>query len=171
MAHYPPPNNPDVVKVALLFSRDTRTLVNTFHVEKAGGWSLADLNNLATVVLNWYNTFYKIVVPAAVALTGMSFRVYNPTVPLALDVPVSPPSAGTRTGTAEAGNATSTLSLRTGLAGKAHRGRMYVPALPEPDVSQTDQLASALTTGFATAASNLISAIFKIGRASCRERG
>lgn len=148
----PPPNNPSVVKISLIFAHDTRQYVNTLHVSKAPAWSLADLSELGVAVLAWYNTFYKLALTAGVALTTIQMRVLDPALPLALDMPVSPPSAGTRIGTMEAGNVTSTMSWRSGLAGRAFRGRSYIPGMPEPDVTADDRIASVLVSILANAA-------------------
>jgi hypothetical protein len=156
MAHYPPPNNPNIVKVAMLFARDTRTLVNTFHVFNATGWNIGTMTTLANAVVTWWNTVYKLAVPSPIALTGIQVRLYNPANPLAVDVPVSPSSPGTRPGNAEAGNVSLSLSERTGLAGRAFRGRIYAPGISEQDANQNDTMASAAAVLFGNAIANLV---------------
>jgi len=49
----PHPNNPDVVKVALLYQRDSRQFINTLHVHDIAGWDLAKMNALAVLIVNW----------------------------------------------------------------------------------------------------------------------
>jgi len=154
------PNNPNVCKVSLIFARDVREAINTFHVDRAGGWSLADMANLATRVHTWYSTYYKQCIPTNIALQVISLRVYNPVAPLAYDLPISPGEAGTRTGTAEAANVTITMSERTGLAGRAFRGRMYVPGISENDALANDTASSVLTSLLSTAMAQLIVALF-----------
>lgn len=156
MAHYPPPNNPNIVKVAMIFARDTRTLVNTFHVFHAGGWTIASMTALANAVVTWWNTVYKLAIPGVIALNNVQVRLYDPSNPLAVDVPVSPASVGTRVGTAEVGSASVSLSERTGLAGRAYRGRIYAPGVSENDVTSDDKLSSTAALLFANAIANLV---------------
>jgi hypothetical protein len=155
-----PPNNPLVAKVALIMGRDTRQIVNTFHCLKPGGWSASDLVSLANLVKTWWDSYYKVMIPTNYALTQIQVRVYNPTVPLAYDLNVSPPIAGTRPGNAEPGNATMSMSERTGLAGRKYRGRMYLAGLAQPDVTQSDTVISFITAAAANAMANLISQLF-----------
>lgn len=156
MAHYPPPNNPNICKVAMIFARDTRELVNTFHVFNATGWNLGTMTTLANAVVTWWNSIYKQAIPAATALTAVQVRNYNPANPLAVDVPVSPPSAGTRLGVAEAASVALSMSERTGLAGRAYRGRIYAPGVSENDVASNDTVASAALVAFGNAIANLV---------------
>lgn len=156
MPVYPPANNPLVVKAALMFTRDTRNLVNTLHFTKSAGWNLASMTVLAQDLKNWWSTIYRASIPPAVALSQIQIRLLDPTNPLAVDLPVIPTIAGTRAGSPDAGNVSVTLSERTGLAGRAHRGRIYAPSLMETDVSDTDTLASVTVTSLANAIANLI---------------
>lgn len=156
MVPYPHPNNPNIVKVAMIFARDTRTLVNTFHVFNATGWNLGTMTTLANAAVTWWNTVYKLAIPGVVALTGVQVRLYDPANPLAVDIPVSPASPGTRAGTAEVGSASVSLSERTGLAGRAYRGRIYAPGVSESDVTSDDKLVSAAAVLFGNAIANLV---------------
>jgi hypothetical protein len=90
----------------------------------------------------------------------LQLRVYNPALPLALDLPIVPAEAGTRIGVPEAGNVTVTMSERTGLAGRAFRGRMYVPGISENDSLANDTISSVLAGLLSTAMQNLITTLF-----------
>jgi len=151
-----PPNNPLVVRVAVVMQRDTRQIVNTFHVEKVGAWAFTDLVTLASAVKTWWDTYYKPMLPTVYSLAQIQCRVYNPSAPLAYDLNVAPGDAGTRAVTAEAGNVTLSMSERTGLAGRKFRGRMYLAGLGEPDVSTVDTVSSAVVALAANAMANLI---------------
>lgn len=156
MPHYPPPNNPLVCKAALIFQRDTRNLVNTLHFTRSPSWNLAQMTTLANDLKAWWNTIYRTGVPPAVLLSQVQVRLLDPGNPLAVDLPVIPAIPGTRAGNPDAGNVTVTLSERTGLAGRAHRGRIYAPSLTEADVGDTDLLSSVAVTQFSNAIANLI---------------
>lgn len=158
MPVYPVPNNPLVVRAAMIYQRDVRTLVNVLHFAKAATWTLAEMTTLANALKTWWDTYYKLAIPPQISLTQVQVRLYDPSNPLAQDLAVSPAIIGTRGTVSEAANATSTISLRTGRAGRAYRGRIYIPGLSEADVQQNDQLASALTSILATAAFQLLTA-------------
>jgi len=151
-----PPNNPNVVRAALIMARDTRQIINTMHIDQPGGWTLGDLTTLGAALKTWFDTYYKLLLPSAYSLNTIQLRVYNPAVPLALDYSVTPPIAGTRPGAAEAGNVSLTMSERTGLAGRKYRGRMYVAGVSETDVSATDTISSTVVALASNAMANLI---------------
>jgi len=153
----PIPNDPQVCSVTMYFQRDTRVMLNTFHVLTLGSWNLSGMNAIASLFHSWWGNYYKAGVPAAVALTQVSVRLLDPTNPLAVDLPVTPSEPGTRVGQAEGGNVTLTISWRTDLAGRLYRGRIYVPALSEGDVNQNDTVVSTEVAILAIAAAQLIS--------------
>lgn len=163
MVPWPHPNNPRVLKVTLVFKRDTRTLLNVFHVSRPIAWDNAAIIAFSAIVQNWFNANYKGVIPSDIALSQMQFRKQDPADPLAYDVNLSPALAGTRGAPTEAANATVTMSARTGFAGRAYRGRMYVPGLIEGDVTADDRISSALAVGLANAANQLIAVLITWG--------
>lgn len=130
--------------------------MNVLHFTKPTPWTIAEMGTLGTNLKNWWDTYLKVCIPPQTSLTQIQLRKYDPAAPFAVDVPVSPAILGTRGTVSEAANATSTISLRTGLAGRAYRGRIYIPGLSETDVQQNDQLSSALTALLATAAFQLL---------------
>src|SRR4051794_22935224 len=115
----PLPNNPDVCKISLIFQRDTREFVNSFHIRRGGGWTVAQVTSAIVDAISWWNSNIRTSIPAAVALVRAEGRVYNPAAPIVVTTNVSPASVGGRGGTAEAANVSLTLSERTGLAGRA----------------------------------------------------
>jgi len=159
MPVYPIPNNPLIIKTALIFQRDTRTLVNVLHWFRAAGWDLSQMLSQCIALKNWVDTYLKPCIPPQTSLVQVQARKYDPAAPLAQDYSVSPVILGTRGTVSEAANVTSTLSWRTGLAGKAYRGRIYVPGLSEADVQQNDQLSSALVALLTTAAVQLVTGV------------
>jgi len=150
------PNFPTVCHVTMVFQRDTRIFVNTFHLRRDAGWTLPFVQQAAVDTISWWNLYYKAAIPAAVSLTAVQVRQYNPAGPIAYDQPVSPASAGTRVGVAESANATLTMSWRTGFSGRTQRGRIYVPSLPEADVSTADTVGSVELGVLAAAAAQFI---------------
>jgi hypothetical protein len=159
MAVYPVPNNPLVAKVAMVFSHDQRTYVNTFHVSLATEWTLPDLQDLANFVQDWWSNWYKLCVPVTVSLVQIQTRKLDPTDPIAYDKPVTPPITGVRTGTDAPGNVTVTQSFRTGFAGRRFRGRLFSVGVAEGDITVDDRITSALVTLLSNAAQNLIAGL------------
>jgi hypothetical protein len=156
---YPPPNNPLVCLVRMVYKRDNREFLNTFHVSKATAWTGPQMAALLTAVATWYQDYYKAVIPNDVTLTQLQARKLDPLDPLAEDAFITSGGAGTRGGPTEAGNVSITMSERTGLAGRRFRGRMYVPGVIESDVTTDDRVGSALVAGLSAAISQLIAAM------------
>jgi len=161
----PVPNAPTVARVTMVFNRDSRIFNNTFHVENlVTVWTLASMTTLANEVIDWWNDTYRQCVPTQVTLVQVQVRKYDPADPLAVDQPVVPPLAGTRSSEPDAGNVTATLSWRTGFAGKRFRGRNYVPSLPEEDIGPDDLMNSPLVTVLAAAAADFLARFVTAGQ-------
>jgi hypothetical protein len=120
---------------------------------------------LANDVQAWISTQYKTLVSSPVSWYLISVRLYDPSNPLAYDLSISPPIAATQAGPAEAANVTATLSLRTGLAGRRYRGRMYVAAISENHVAQNDLLTSPYVVLAGTVTQAFLTAMNTGGRA------
>lgn len=148
----PLPDNPLVCKAALVYRRDTRQFVNTLHFSRAAGWTLGDMQTLASALATWWEDQLRTAVVSAVSLVQVQVRQYDPDNPQAVDlnlVPI-PGIIGTPP---EPANVTSTISWRTGLAGKKFRGRIYVPGYAESQTANDDTLVSATVTLLTQAAS------------------
>jgi len=155
----PAPNNPLVVKVAMVFRADTRHFVNTLHVQDASGWDLASMEALAAEVVDWWNDNYKDACSNQVNLEQVQVRLLDPSNPLAVDYTTGLPITGNRSSIHEPYNVTTTISWRTGLAGRKYRGRIYVPGLTEDETNTDDTIASFVVTILAAAAQSLITRI------------
>jgi hypothetical protein len=155
----PAPNNPDVVKVALIFSRDSRRFVNTFHCYHTGGWTTPDMLALALRFRDWWSTYYSVRIPSEIRLIEEQVRLLDPDNPLAVDHPEPSGIPGQLGQFAEAGNVTLALGKRTAYAGRRYRGRIYVPGLGETDVTPTDVIDSAATIAFSAAMQALLDSL------------
>ena len=155
------PDNPLVAKVAMVFKRDTRTFINTFHTTKfpATPWSAGELVQLAIVFRDWWDDFYKLYSSDAVTLEQVQTRVLDPDNPLAYDLPVSPGIAGTNQLAEAPGSATQTISWRTGLAGRKHRGRIYAVGLSDIAIADDDRVTSPYSSVLSQAAVELLTAL------------
>lgn len=158
------PNNPLVVRVILQYARDTRQFENVLHFWKSTAWTLAEMEVLAEDLRIWWNAAGKSPICDAVALTAILVRKLDPGNPLAFDYPISPPVPGGSVGAELPGNVTSTMSWRTGLAGRKHRGRSYLPGYVEVGVADDDRLTSAQVASIASNWSELLlSTVITIG--------
>lgn len=162
-----PPNNSQVCRVTIFGSRDTRQILNTLHVRNTAGWSLASMATLANDIRTWLSANYKGIVPSQYTWYLISVRQYDPSVPLAYDLSISPPIVGSRGNNPEAGNVTSTLSLRTGLAGRRYRGRIYVAGIDESDVTVLDLLSSSYVAALGVIAQALLTIVNTGTRSLC----
>jgi hypothetical protein len=158
-----PPNAPTVAKVSLVGHRDTREWVNTFHVHKLGSlWTPPDLTSVANIMEAWTNN-YRAVWPQNIFADMIQVRVLDPTNPLALDHALNPPLAGLQAGQPAPGNVTSTISWRTGLAGRKYRGRDYVPGYSDSGLTADDRLGTAFVNLLAQIAQLYITDITGLG--------
>ena len=158
------PDNPNVMKVAMLFRRDTRIFVNTFHVAQGTVVNLANMTTVAQAFEQWFQDHYRNVVWNGVSLFQIQVRKYDPDDPLALDYDVTPPISGASATSPDTGVSTATLSWRTGLAGRKNRGRDYVVGLTEPAIANDDTLTSPTVTLLGSIGTALLAALSALAR-------
>jgi len=159
----PHPNNPNVAKVIMTFTSDTRLFQNIFHVSALAPWTELQLTQLATDFISWWNGLYKARMSSEVSLTLVQTRKLDPLDPLGIDFPVIPPVPGAAANTSVPSNTTLTMSWRTGLAGRRFRGRTYVPAVTANDVTVDDRATSPLVNNLLAAGVQMITAILSHG--------
>jgi len=159
----PPPDNPLVARVAMLFGRDSRTFVNVFHVLSPVPWDIAGMTALAALFADWWNDDYRQYSSGEIALEQVQVRKLDPDEPLAYDLNVSPPNPGLGATAPDTGATTQTMSWRTGLAGRKFRGRNYAVGLMEADVANDDSVTSVRTATLAAAAGSLLSRLIISG--------
>jgi hypothetical protein len=150
------PNNPLVVKVAMVYRADTRHFVNTFHVADVAGWDLAKMTLLAEQFVDWWRDTFNQASSNQINLEQVQVRLLNPANPLAVDYTTGLPITGGRSSVHEPYNVTVTISWRTGLAGRKYRGRIYVPGLTEDTTNTDDTIASFEVATLAASASDLM---------------
>jgi hypothetical protein len=123
--------------------RATQLVENTFHLYRPLGWTYANLIQACEDAYTLWSTWFKPAIPSNISLYNIHGQVYDPNgSPWVYDRSVSPPLAGTLTGTDNPGNVTVTLSERANLAGRAYRGRVYWPGLVQAHVAADDTLTS-----------------------------
>jgi len=159
----PTPNLPTVARVAMLFQRDTRKFVNTFHVRNSVAWAPSDLAGLATIFSDWWGANYKFQCVNDVCLYQVQVRVYNPLAPFAYDLAVSPNICGTQSVAPLPGGVTASISWRSGLAGRRYRGRFYAVGIAEDQIDDFDRLSSTYVSSMGTVGNALITRVQTAG--------
>lgn len=126
---------PDTAKLVMRMSQFGRIYTNTTYWKKSAGWTLGDLNELASqAYLAWETHVLPNQSTAVVLLAPYAYDMS------AIDGAVGtydPPSTenGGNASPALPGNVTATVTLRTGGRGKSSRGRIYHIGLTEGDVT------------------------------------
>jgi len=159
----PPPNNPAVVRVAMLFSRDTRTFVNTFHCTKPSAWTVAQMATLANQFVTWWSTQYRNLSWIGISLTQVQVRLYDPSNPLAYDLTLGTPAPGVINTAPDPASATLSVSWRSGLAGRKYRGRFYTVGMVEAQSQDNDTVSSAYVITAGNIAAALLSDLLAAG--------
>lgn len=152
----PIPNNPLVVRANLVFRAYTRHFINSLHFSDASGWDLAKMQDLSDELKAWWDSPYGDQMSNQVQLEQVQVRLLDPLNPLALDDTVGLPIGGANPNIHEPFNVTSTISWRTGLAGRKFRGRNYVVGLCENNTNEDDTVSSDTVIALSAAAQNLL---------------
>jgi hypothetical protein len=156
----PLPDAPNIARVSLVVRKDTRTMINTFHVNHgASAWNAADMLTLATAFRDWWVNTYRSQVVTLCALTQVQVRKYDPLDPLAVDLALPVPAAGLQPTPSAASHATCSVSWRTGLAGRKYRGRFYAMGCTEAQIDDLDLFTSSYVVNMGAIAQALITAI------------
>jgi len=66
-------------------ARDTRQIVNTFHVEQVGGYTIGDLATLGAAVKTWFDTYYKLMLPLNYSLNNLTLMALTLSVGFVVD--------------------------------------------------------------------------------------
>jgi len=124
----------DIIKLTIVGEYDLSVVMNVLHYKVVGvagtGATLAQIMNgwLADVKAD-----YLAAMNEGYLLTGVKAQIISPIVSDPIEVAVAPPEAGTVTGDGMPGHIAAVISLRTGIADKKHRGRIFLPARSESD--------------------------------------
>lgn len=159
MAFIPVPNAAQVVVQQSLFGEDVN---NVMHFARSGGWPLASLGALATLVATTWTAEVMPVLSSELTLVGVSARDLSVADGQQALQPVSPAVEGGIDQQSLPGNVAFVVTHRTAFIGRSRRGRNYIGGLPEGAVTQNSLLT---TTGDALAAA------FNTLRATCAAQG
>lgn len=166
-----------LIRFAMLFNSPNTTsniVEMTGHVSQTGIDTPTDtqVDDVLDILLAWWNTgtgggpSLKAQCSSKTILQTVEGQVIQPT-------PKAPVRSKT-SGVAGTGSASmlpiqcaAVLSLRTNLAGRSYRGRMYVPGLPTDFIGSDGSIASAKQTALANSAEGLRIALDAVHAGSC----
>lgn len=129
---------PNVLGVEMRYLLDNQQAENTLYFQYPAAPTITDAEDLADYLFTWWDTdmkplqtslasFKEVYITDLTDISSFSHtRVTSPVVP------------GTRGGNAMPNNVALCISFRTAKRGRAHRGRNYVFAMAEDDVSNNN---------------------------------
>lgn len=128
MAFIPVPN---AVRVSMEFTIAGQIVVFTLSLERGTQPTVAEMENLGTVMATWWNNSQKPFHTPLIALQKVTVTDLTTSSSPSVEVPVSPVIPGTASGTALPNNAAAVVSFRTPSRGRSYRGRVYLPGLSD----------------------------------------
>lgn len=154
----------DILKVAHFntFSPQTAVTVRHFRVsaEIAGG---ATYLEIANAIKARYDSLWPPIMPVNVTYRGVGVQRIKPLPRLVEVFSTAPTQAGTRTGDPCPSQTCGVITLRTALAGRKFRGRVYVPFPSEFDNNSIGRPTAAYVALLASIANELIASVTVVG--------
>lgn len=135
----------DVCSVELIFGALGQVIENVFHVYLGAPASGADIIALRGVFDSWHNVTMKGQIQSGVVLNRIRTKALDTGASPMEDYSLPTPRAGSFAGVLLPLNATKSIKLQSGLAGRSYRGRFYWPGLSTTQVSGQTVLAANLT--------------------------
>lgn len=142
---------PDTVEIVIDGVVGGQACINTHYAQMVGGYTIADIENLASDVDAWVTTWWLPQMPSSYHYNGTQVRGLN----AAIDIAASD-STGAADGalapSTQPNNCTLAVSRRSANTGRGARGRIYIPP-PAPSAMAdenhiTDSFAAALVNVF-----------------------
>lgn len=149
MAFQAVPNTALVCINGTLFGQEIQ---NTLYFEKAGGYIMADLLDLAAVVRSWYFTNVMPILSNDYVFREITAQDISAEAGEIAFNTAGTGTAGGNTAPSLPGSVAIAVSFRTGLAGRSYRGRNYLSGLVEAGVTGNtlaDVTRTAITTAYA----------------------
>jgi len=160
----PPPNNPQVARVALQVIRDARHFINTFHVSRTDNASLgvSDLSAINAVFADWWLNSYRTAVKSAIVGESITATKLDPSNPLQDTISIAAAGSYAGGGVLPA-DVSSAVSWRTGLAGRKYRGRFFNYGVPSDAANTNDTMNGAYLTILTGVGNYLLSHLLSAG--------
>lgn len=144
----------DAAQVETVFTMRGQICENVYHVQKAGGFTEADLAGLTVVFSNWWTTSMRALHGDSVTLTKVKARDITVSTGPGVELGVSASNVGTAVGSLMPNNAAVAIKFTTGFSGRSFRARIYHMGLVDSQLVVADHnkllaaTVSALVTGY-----------------------
>lgn len=125
----------NVAQVELIYRLENSVMENVIHYQRGGGWTTSQMNDLAGQLIMWFDTGGDAMFSNELSLVNV--KVTDLTTESAGVVEVAPatPIIGTWSGGVVPGNVALCVTKLTASRGRSYRGRMYLPGMPDSQVS------------------------------------
>ena len=147
----------NTVMAEFIYLWDNQVCENTAHFEKAAGWDVTSMNDLADILQTWWSTYYDICTTTDLFLTSIKLTDLTTQNAMSVEHVVSPQIPGTYGETACPANVAVCCTLLTPNRGRSFRGRWYAPGIPSGQVTN-NVISTQLHDNLYTAMQELIDA-------------
>ena len=136
----------DIIRLTIIGEYELSVVMNVMHYKVVG---VAGTGATLTQIMNGWladvKTDYLAAMNVGYNLTGVKAQIIAPIVSDPIEAVVSPAEPGVVAGDGMPGYIAAVISLRTGIADRSHRGRIFLPARSESDSSGSTLNAGAIT--------------------------
>lgn len=155
----PVPNVAECVIKAILGGQQIN---NVLHLKNAAGWTTPTLTLAVNALMDAWKADILPKQSIDLAYQGIHAKDLTTSMGVEVDIPWTGTSTGTIGNPAEPGNVALAVGLKTGLAGRSARGRIFFAGLPEN--SSTDSLVTeAFRIAWQAAVGNVVGALTAAG--------
>lgn len=153
---------PHTASVQMIFTQQGQRVENVFHVRKGAEWTTIQMDDLALVFIDWWNTNIRTHLADGVKLVNVIVTSLESAVAPGIEQTGGLPIASPTTLSPLPMNVTLAVKLQTALRGRSYRGRSYLVGLPASVVTGSTVDAGYLAT-LRTAYGQLVSDIGDAG--------
>lgn len=122
---------PQVIQAELVYNWDQQVVENVLHYQSPGPVTATDMSELCLELIDWYNANLKTLHPTTISLVAVKATDLNSASAPAVVITTGLPLVGTAASASMPNHVALTMTKRTALRGKSHRGRLYHPGLVE----------------------------------------
>jgi hypothetical protein len=133
--------------VETVFELDGQVVENTSYWERPDGWNLEVVSGFLGAVNTFIQSDLMPLLTNTITLVRLIGTLLDTAEALSYTLTVSPPVAGTATGTPLPNNSTYTVSFLTAGRGRSNRGRNYVPGIPVAGTASQNRVDADFRTG------------------------
>jgi hypothetical protein len=139
------------VEAELLMQLDSENVENTLYFEKAGAWTVTQLQDLGAALKTWWQAWYRPPQSNSLAFRGVRLTDLSSANAAGIEIPSSPFLFGEQNTEAMSSNVAPCISFRTASRGRSFRGRNYIAGIPITVVTQntvTSDWLTAMAAGY-----------------------